>query len=88
LQIIWHRVLLDIWHTFFTIEKLTEVTPAQTTNTVVNGSNDNGLDAIHFDRPKNILWVVQSIFGDAEPPKVRRAISLIDRGQVETRLVR
>jgi hypothetical protein len=54
--------------TFFTIEKLTEVTPAQTTNTVVNGSNDNGLDAIHFDRPKNILGFVQSIFG-AEPPK-------------------
>jgi hypothetical protein len=49
----------------FAIEKLAEVTPAQGANAVVDGGNDNGLDAIHFDRTKNILWVVQSKAGGA-----------------------
>ena len=49
----------------FAIEKLADVTPAQAVNAVMDGGNDNGLDAIHFDRPKNILWVVQSKAGGA-----------------------
>lgn len=49
----------------FAVEKLADVTPAQAANAVVDGGNDNGLDAIHFDRQKNILWVVQSKIGGA-----------------------
>jgi hypothetical protein len=49
----------------FAIEKLADVTLAQAVNAVMDGGNDNGLDAIHFDRPKNILWVVQSKAGGA-----------------------
>jgi hypothetical protein len=49
----------------FAVEKLGDVTPAQAANAVVDGGNDNGLDAIHFDRQKNILWVVQSKLGGA-----------------------
>ena len=49
----------------FAIEKLADVTPAQAANAVVDGGNDNGLDAILFDRQKNILWVVQSKLGGA-----------------------
>ena len=37
------------------IEKLADVSPAQAAYAVVDGGNDNGLDAIHFDRPGNIL---------------------------------
>lgn len=49
----------------FAVEKLADVTPAQAANAVVDGGNDNGLDAIHFDRQKNVLWVVQSKLGGA-----------------------
>lgn len=49
----------------FAIEKLAEVTRAQSANSVVDGGNDNGLDAIYYDRPRNILWVVQAKFGGA-----------------------
>jgi len=49
----------------FAIEKLAEVTPAQAANAVVDGGNDNGIDAVHFDRPKNRLWLVQSKAGGA-----------------------
>jgi len=49
----------------FAIETLADVTPAQAANAVVDGGNDNGLDAIHFDRQKNILWLVQSKAGGA-----------------------
>ncbi len=49
----------------FAIEKLAEVTPAQAANSVVDGGDDNGLDAIYFDRAKNILWVVQAKAGGA-----------------------
>ena len=49
----------------FAIEKLADITRAEAANAVVDGGNDNGLDAIHFDRPQNILWVVQSKAGAA-----------------------
>jgi hypothetical protein len=47
------------------VEKLADLTPAQAGNAVVDGGNDNGLDAIYFDRPNNKLWVLQSKIGDA-----------------------
>ena len=49
----------------FSIEKLAEVTPAQAANAVVDGGNDNGIDAIHFDRTKDQLWLIQSKTGGA-----------------------
>jgi hypothetical protein len=49
----------------FAIQNLAEVTPAEAANAVVDGFNDNGLDAIFFDRQKNILWVVQSKLSSA-----------------------
>lgn len=49
----------------FAIEKLADVVPAQAANSVVDGGDDNGIDAIHFDRAENLLWLVQSKSGDA-----------------------
>lgn len=49
----------------FAIEKLAGVAPAQAAYAVVDGGNDNGLDAIHYDRSKSILWLVQSKIGAA-----------------------
>lgn len=49
----------------FAIEKLAGVVPAQAANAVVDGGEDNGIDAIYFDRSKNRLLLVQSKAGDA-----------------------
>lgn len=49
----------------FAIEKLADVTPAQAANALIDGGNDNGIDAIYFDRIKNKLWLVQSKAGGA-----------------------
>lgn len=49
----------------FAIEKTADIAPAPAANAVVDGGNDNGLDSIHFDRQKNILWVIQSKVGSA-----------------------
>ncbi|MEB3884995.1 AIPR family protein [Lyngbya sp. CCY1209] len=51
----------------FAIEKLADVTPAQAANAIVNGENDNGIDAIFFDRSQNRLWVVQAKAGSRAP---------------------
>ena len=47
------------------IQVCAEVTPAQAVNAVMDGGDDNGLDAIYFDRPKNRLWVIQAKAGGA-----------------------
>jgi len=49
----------------FAISGLADVSPAEAVNAVVDGGNDNGLDAVQFDRPENHLWVVQSKAGGA-----------------------
>jgi len=49
----------------FAIEKHADVAPAQAANAVVDSANDNGIDALHFDRLNNRLWVVQSKAGAA-----------------------
>lgn len=49
----------------FGVEKLAELTPAQAGNAVVDGGSDNGIDAVHFDKIKNRLWVLQAKIGDA-----------------------
>jgi hypothetical protein len=47
----------------FAIEKLADVAPAQAANAVIDGGNDNGIDAVHFDRPRNLLLLIQSKAG-------------------------
>ncbi len=49
----------------FAIEKLADVAPAQAANAVFDAGNDNGIDAIHFDRINNRLWVIQAKAGNA-----------------------
>jgi hypothetical protein len=49
----------------FAIANLADVTPAQAANSIINGENDNGIDAVYFDRIKNLLWIVQSKAGNA-----------------------
>lgn len=49
----------------FAIANLADVTPAQAANSIINGENDNGIDAVYFDRIKNFLWLVQAKAGKA-----------------------
>jgi len=49
----------------FTMEKMADLSPAEAANCVVDGGDDCGIDAIYFDRPKNILWLNQSKAGSA-----------------------
>ncbi|MEG4996737.1 AIPR family protein [Microcoleus sp. B4-D4] len=49
----------------FAIANLADITPAQAANSIVNGENDNGIDAIYFDRMKNLLLLVQAKAGNA-----------------------
>lgn len=49
----------------FAIANLADVTPAQAANSIINGENDNGIDAVYFDRIKNLLWLVQAKAGNA-----------------------
>ena len=49
----------------FAIANLADVTPAQAANSIINGENDNGIDAVYFDRIKNFLWLVQAKVGNA-----------------------
>jgi hypothetical protein len=44
----------------FAIANLADVTPAQAANSIINGENDNGIDAVYFDRMQNLLWLVQA----------------------------
>jgi len=47
------------------VEELADITLAQAANAVVDGGNDNGIDAVCFDRATNHLWLVQAKAGDA-----------------------
>jgi len=49
----------------FAIAQLGDVSSAQAANAVVDGGNDNGVDAVLFDRADNRLWLVQSKAGAA-----------------------
>ncbi len=49
----------------FAIANIADITPAQAANSIVNGENDNGIDAIYFDRMKNLLLLVQAKAGNA-----------------------
>lgn len=49
----------------FAIEKLAEIDPASAANSLVDGGNDNGIDAVRYDRTRNILWLIQAKAGSA-----------------------
>ncbi|XWK88320.1 MAG: AIPR family protein [Phormidium sp.] len=49
----------------FAIANLADVTPAQAANSIINGENDNGIDAVYFDRMQNLLWLVQAKAGNS-----------------------
>lgn len=49
----------------FAIANLADLTPAQAANSIINGENDNGIDAIYFDRMKKLLLLVQAKAGNA-----------------------
>ncbi|MBE9121845.1 AIPR family protein [Tychonema sp. LEGE 07199] len=49
----------------FAIANLADITPVQAANSIINGQNDNGIDAIYFDRMKNLLLLVQAKAGNA-----------------------
>ena len=47
------------------IASLADVEPAEAAYSIINGFDDNGIDAIHFDRANHILWIVQAKAGNA-----------------------
>jgi hypothetical protein len=49
----------------FAIQKLAGCNEVDAASAVVDCGNDNGIDAIYFDRRQNILWLAQSKYGNA-----------------------
>lgn len=49
----------------FAIANLANITPPQAANSIINGENDNGIDAVYFDRTNNRLWLIQAKAGNA-----------------------
>jgi hypothetical protein len=49
----------------FAVEKLAEIDPTSAASALVDGGNDNGIDAICYDRTKNKLWLIQAKAGGA-----------------------
>lgn len=49
----------------FAIANLAHTTLPDAANSIINGENDNGIDAVYFDRTNNRLWLVQAKAGNA-----------------------
>lgn len=49
----------------FAIQKLSDCSDTTAAASVVDCGDDHGIDAIYYDRRQNMLWLVQSKFGDA-----------------------
>jgi hypothetical protein len=49
----------------FAIQKLAGCNEIDAVSAVVDCGDDNGIDAIYFDRGENILWLAQAKYGDA-----------------------
>jgi hypothetical protein len=49
----------------FAIQKLSDCSDIDAVAAIVDCGDDNGIDAIHYDRRQNILWLIQSKYGDA-----------------------
>jgi len=49
----------------FAIQKLADCSEIEAARAVVDCGDDNGIDAIYYDRRHNTLWLVQSKYGNA-----------------------
>lgn len=49
----------------FAIANLANITPPQAAHSIINGGDDNGIDAVYFDRVNNRLWLIQAKVGNA-----------------------
>ncbi len=49
----------------YAVEELADVSEAQAANAIIDGGDDNGIDALHFERAANVLFVVQAKIGNA-----------------------
>lgn len=49
----------------FAVEKLAEIDPTSAASGLMDGGNDNGIDAVCFDRTRNRLWLIQAKAGAA-----------------------
>ncbi|MBD2132975.1 AIPR family protein [Sphaerospermopsis sp. FACHB-1094] len=49
----------------FAITNLANITPPQAAHSIINGGDDNGIDAVYFDRTNNRLWLIQAKAGNA-----------------------
>lgn len=49
----------------FAIEKLAEIDPTSAANALIDGGNDNGIDAVCYDQTRNKLWLIQAKAGSA-----------------------
>ena len=49
----------------YAVEELADVSEAQAANAIIDGGDDNGIDALHFDRSANVLFVIQAKIGKA-----------------------
>ncbi len=44
----------------FAIANIANITPPQAAHSIINGGDDNGIDAVYSDRVNNLLWLVQA----------------------------
>lgn len=49
----------------FAIANLADANLTDAANSIINGENDNGIDAVYFDRTNNRLWLIQAKAGNA-----------------------
>lgn len=49
----------------FAVEKLAEIDSTSAANALMDGGNDNGIDAVCYDRTRNKLWLIQAKAGSA-----------------------
>ncbi|GCL36517.1 hypothetical protein SR1949_16210 [Sphaerospermopsis reniformis] len=49
----------------FAIANLADAILTDAANSIINGENDNGIDAVYFDRTNNRLWLIQAKAGNA-----------------------
>lgn len=49
----------------FAVEKLVEIESTSAANALMDGGNDNGIDAVCYDQTRNKLWLIQAKAGSA-----------------------
>lgn len=57
-------------YTAYTLQVLANIDPDTSANSIVDSYDDNGIDAIYFDRKNKLLWLLQSKWiknGNGEP---------------------